>query len=82
MIKVKGTKLEPNRKSARVTVETPKGNTHEFFAKIEDVLDDNRFKNFLNTCDRLVKEKEAQAGLKDKDIEKILKKRAKMTTGE
>lgn len=82
-VKVKGIpELQSNKKSVRVVLETPAGNEHEFFAKTEDVLDDKRFENFLRTCDRLIKEKEAQADLKEEDIEKILKKRAKMTAGE
>jgi hypothetical protein len=77
-IKVKETTLEPNGKSVRVIVETPEGNTHEFFAKTEHMLDEKTFENLLRTWDRMVKEKEAQAELKEEDIEKILKKREKM----
>ena len=78
-IKVKGTPtLESNGKSVRVIVVTPEGNEHEFFAKTEHVLDEEIFASLMRTWDRMVKEKEAQAELKTEDIEKVLKKRAKM----
>lgn len=78
-IKVKGTpKLEPKGDSVRVTVETPEGKEYEFTAKTEHMLNDDTFKSLLHTWDRMVKEKEARAELKEGDIEKILKKRAKM----
>ena len=80
-IKVKGTpKLEPKGELVRVTVETPEGKEYGFTAKLEHVLDEVIFKSLLHAWDRMVKEKEAQAELKTKDIEKILKKRAKMET--
>lgn len=77
-IKVKGTKLEPKGDSVRVTVETPEGKEYEFMAKTEHVLNDDTFKSLLHTWNRMVAEKEAQAELKTEDIEKVLKKRAKM----
>lgn len=79
-IKVKETALEPNGKLVRVLVETPEGKEHEFFAKLEHVLDENTFKSLLRSWDGMVTKKEAQAELKGEDVEKILKKRAKMKT--
>ena len=78
-IKVKGTPTrQPNGKSVSVILETPDGNEYERFAKIEHVLDEGIFKSLLATWDRQIKEEEAQAELKEEDIEKVLKKRAKM----
>ena len=80
-IKVKGIPtLEPNGKSVSVIVETPEGGTHTFFAKTEHVLDEKKFASLMRTWDRMVKEKEAQGEMKKEDIEKVLKKRAKMET--
>lgn len=78
-IKVKGTpKLEPNKKSVRVTLETPEGKEYEYTAKLEHVLDEDIFKSLLHTWDRMIAEEEARPELKDDEIEKILKKRDKM----
>ena len=78
-IKVK--KLECEGKEGtnivKVTLEK-EGKEYEYTAKLEHVLDEGIFKNLLHTWDRIVKEKEAQAELKTEDIEKVLKKRAKM----
>jgi phage baseplate assembly protein W len=79
-IKVKETKLEPNKKSVRVTLETPEGKEHEYTAKVEHVLDETIFKSLLHTWDRMIKEEEARVELKEDEIEKILKKREKMET--
>ena len=78
-IKVKETKLEPNKKSVRVTLETPEGKEYEYTAKVEHVLDETIFKSLLHTWDRMIREEEARVELKTEDIEKVLKKRAKMT---
>lgn len=79
-IKVKGTpKLEPNKKSVRVTLETPEGKEYEYTAKLEHVLDEDTFKRLLRTWDRMIAEEEARPELKDDEVEKILKKREKMT---
>lgn len=78
-IKVKGNlKLEENGKSIKVMVETDEGKEYEFMAKTEHVLDEKIFESLLNTWDKLIKEKEAQAELKEEDVEGILKKRANM----
>lgn len=78
-VKVKGNlKLEENGKSIKVMVETDEGKEYEFMAKTEHVLDEKIFESLLNTWDKLIKEKEAQAELKEEDVEEILKKRANM----
>jgi hypothetical protein len=81
MIKVKGTPtLEPSGKSVRVTLETPEGKEYERTAKLEHVLDEKIFESLLHTWDRMIREEEARVELKEDEIEKILKKRAKMET--
>ena len=62
----------------RVLVETPEGIEHEFFAKLEHVLDEKIFKSLLSSWDKMVKKQEAQGEMKKEDVDKVLKKRAKM----
>ncbi len=79
MIKVKGTPTrQSNGKSVCVTLETPEGKEYERFAKLEHVLDEGIFKSLLQTWDRQIKEEEARVELTKEDVEKVLKKRAKM----
>ena len=78
-IKVK--KLEREGKEGtnivKVTLEK-EGKEYVYMAKEEHVLDEDKFNNLLQVWARIIREQEAQAELKTEDIEKILKKRAKM----
>lgn len=80
MMKVKGIpKLEPNKKSVRVTLETPEGKEYEYTAKVEHVLDEDIFKSLLRTWGRIIREEEAREELKEDEVRKILGKRENMT---
>lgn len=74
-VKVKKTERE-GANIVKVTLEK-EGREYTYTAKLGDVLDENIFKSLLHTWDRMIKEEEAREELKEEDIEKVLKKRAK-----
>jgi hypothetical protein len=79
-IKVKKLERENTKEnSGIVTVTLEKdGKEYIYMAKQEHVLDEDKFNNLLQTWDRMIREQEAQPKLKEEEIEKILKMRAKM----